>query len=665
MTESRARQYFPNKSPQEVLSQTITYITYRDTITRSVTGVVADLQGPTEFFGKEFCPLPSKAYSLVQWTNTNGSDRLYLQLKANAIPSHVLAVIQQLVDNKSREFEQKQTSSFKFKRWFELLPLRESHFSTYIEEYDGVHKANKKVLYGLLGVAAFLLALACINYINMGVASIPQRAKEIGVRKTLGSSRFWLIGEFLAETFITAVLACAVAFFLGWAEFKLLRGIVPDDMSLSTGILPVASFAVALSLIVTVFSGIYPGWLITKVKTIQVFRHAFVLNTGTGRIGLQKALIVFQFSIAIAFITGAMIVGRQLRYVLDSDMGFNKDAVVLAEVPFKYAGNPSYKGRQFTLLNELRAIPGVANVSLGEPPLSRYYNSGTFKFYQPGKEPLSRLVYRKRVDTGYLRLYGIHLLAGRNLNASDTTDEVVINETAVKAFQLGSPQDAIGKIIGEDHQSMVPIVGVVRDFHTQNFYTTIDPVAMMSQKEDLSTFNIKLDNTHVANWPETLRAIEKKWYAFYPPESFSYKFYDQTIEEMYKSDRNLSLLIKLATGISIFISCLGLFGLAVLTAFQRTREIGIRKVLGASVGGIVLLLSRDYVRLILFAILIATPIAWWAMNKWMQNFAYRTALHWWLFVLTGFLGLAIAFLTVASRGLIAARANPVKTLRTE
>jgi ABC-type antimicrobial peptide transport system permease subunit len=516
-----------------------------------------------------------------------------------------------------------------------------------------------------MGVAAFLLALACINYINMGVASIPQRSKEIGVRKTLGSTRSSLIGQFLSETFITAILACGLAFLLAWAEFRLLKDILPAGLPLTSGILQPVTFALTLSVIVTLLSGLYPGWLITKVKTIQVFRRLFVLNDRGSRIGLQKALIVFQFAIAIFFITGALIVGSQLRYVVDSDMGFNKDAVLLVDVPYKYVSNPRYKDRQFTLFNELKTLPGIRDVAFGQPPLSGNYSSSAYSFRQQGKEPVTRQLYRKEVDTGYLRLYGFRLLAGRNLRQSDTVNEVVINETAVKAYGFASPEDALGKMIGQTVQGQIPIVGVVGDFPTQNFYSMIDPVGLMTEKDDLSTFNIKLDNAHVGNWPATLKAIEKKWYAFYPPESFSYKFYDESIEEMYKDERNLAKLINLATGISVFISCLGLFGLAVLTAYQRTKEIGIRKILGASVVGIIALLSKDYLRLVAVAIVIATPIAWWAADKWMQNFAYRITIHWWLFILAGVSAISIAFLTVGFHALRAANANPVKSLRTE
>jgi ABC-type antimicrobial peptide transport system permease subunit len=664
LTESRARQYFPNKKPQDILNRTITYYSYRDTITRTIAGVVADLDGLTEFTAKEFCSLPAKEYPLAAWTNTNGTDRLYLQLQATAIPANVLAVVDRTMQEHTKAFEQTRKSNFKFTRWYQLLPLTESHFSTYINEHN-VHKANKNVLYGLLGVALFLLALACINYINMGVASIPQRSKEIGVRRTLGSSSSALIGQFLCETFITTLLACGLAYFMAWAEFILLKDVLPQALTPTGHAWQAIGFMLILSVLVTFLSGLYPGWLIAKVKTIHVFRRVFVLQNRSGRIGLQKALIVFQFAIAILFITGALIVGAQLHYALDSDMGFNKDAVVLVSVPWKYAGNPLYKDKQFSLFSELKTIPGIEDIALGQEPLSDNYSSSAYSYFREGKEPVTRQVYRKEVDTSYLHLYRFHLLAGRNLYASDTANELVINETAVQAYGFRSPQEALGKMIGQNPEGMLPIVGVVKDFHTQNFYTTIDPMAFMSEKGDLSTFNIRLNKDHVGNWRETLAAIQKKWYAFYPAESFSYKFYDETIAGLYKEERNLSVLINLTTGISIFISCLGLFGLAVLKAYQRTGEIGIRKVLGASVLGIVGLLSRDYLRMVAIAILIATPIAWWAMHKWLQNFAYKIPLHWWLFALAGGSGLIIAFITVGFQALKAANVNPVRSLRTE
>jgi ABC-type antimicrobial peptide transport system permease subunit len=295
--------------------------------------------------------------------------------------------------------------------------------------------------------------------------------------------------------------------------------------------------------------------------------------------------------------------------------------------------------------------------------MTNSFSSSQYEYAQEGKEPIKRQVFKKWVDTAYLKLYGLKLVAGRNLLPSDTTKEYLINETAVRAFGLSSPEDAIGKFIGQTNRKF-PVVGVVKDFHQQDFYKAIEPMSFENDKDNLSSFNIKLGND-ASQWQLTLKAIEKRWYRFYPPESFSYKFYDEAIAQMYEQEQHLARLIDLATVISIFISCLGLFGLAVLTASQRTKEIGIRKILGASVAGIVQLLSKEYVVLIAFAIIIATPISWWAMNKWLENFAYRIQLEWWMFLLAGVIAIVLALITVSFRAIKAATANPVKSLRTE
>ncbi|MBE7173984.1 MAG: ABC transporter permease [Williamsia sp.] len=661
LTESRANKYFPHKKPSDLLGQTITYYGYQDTVTRTITGIVADYPTPTEFTTQEFCSLPVKPYEMAQWTNTNGSDKLYLQLKKGASAAAITVQIDSLSAKQRRAFEQTQTNSYKYKRWYELLPLKESHFATFLQWED--RKASKPVMYGLIGIAVFLLLLACINYINMSIAAIPQRAKEIGVRKTLGSSRSRLITQFLNETFITTLLAGAFSFAVSRLGFWLLGDIIPPGITLFSGAGQLVIFILLLAIVITVLAGLYPGWLITRVKAIHVFKNTSLRQRRESGFSLQKALIVFQFVIALVFITSAIIVGRQLRYVLTTDMGFNKDAVVLAGVPWKYAGNKAYENKQFTLLAELKTIPGIQAVSLGDAPLSNNYSSSQYEFAREGQEPVSRNVFRKEVDTAYLNLYGMKLLAGRNLRAADTTNEFVINETGMRAFGFTSPGDAIGKLIGQPDRK-APIVGVVKDFHQQNFYTTIDPMIFESDKESLTSFNIKLANDP-SQWQKTIGAIQSKWYRFYPPESFTYKFYDEAIAKMYEGEENLAKLINIATAVSIFISCLGLFGLAVLTAFQRTKEIGIRKVLGASVSGIVQLLSKEYIALVVIAALIASPVVYWAMNQWLQKFAYRISIQWWMFVLGGVVALLLAFITVSFQAIKAARANPVKSLRTE
>ncbi len=668
LTESRANLYFPDNEPEAMLNNTITYYG-QDTVTRTVTGIVADYDTPSEFTAQEFVVLPKITYETYQWTNTNGTDRLYLQFGEGV---DVDAKLRQINELDARHWnalaEERQTEGKAAVpprgRTYELLPVREAHFATHVAEW-GVTKTSKPVLYGLIGIGIFLLLLACINYINMSVAQIPQRGKEIGVRKTLGGGRWQLISQFLAETLVVSLMALVLAYALARLGFWLLTDIIPAGVSPQGNGYQLIGFILALTALITLLAGLYPGWLITRIKTVNVFKNWFDGATPIRGFGLQKVLIVFQFSIALVFIICTIIVSTQLRHTLKADMGFNKDATVLVYVPWKYTSDPHYEGKQFTLLNEIRTLPGIANVAMGDAPLSSGYSSSPFGYAADSKEPVEITGFKKTIDTAYLALYDMELLAGRNIHASDTISEFIINETAAKAFGFASPQDAIGQFIGQRGNNKHPIVGVVKDFHTQDFYTPIKPAILSSYKANLSSFNIKLDSSDPHRWQATLEAIGSKWAQFYPADAYQHRFYDETLEALYRQERQVGKLINLATAITILISCLGLFGLATLIAFQRTKEIGIRKVLGATVTGIVGLLSTDFVKLVLIAIVIASPIAWWAMNNWLADFAYRIDIQWWMFAAAGITAVVIALLTVSWQAIRAAVANPVDSLRDE
>ncbi len=660
LTKSRAEQYFPRQTIEEIYDKTITYYGYRDTITRVVKGVVNDLEAPTEFTSQEFYALPKVTYELSDWTNTNGSDKLYLQLKDQTNPEIVIKDIDAILSRKTQEWRSQAAIDFEFKRWLEIMPLKESHFSTYVDE--NIRKASKPLLMGLIGIAFFLLVLACINYINMSIASIPQRSKEIGVRKTLGSNKAQLVGQFLSETMATTLLAGVLSIAFTYLGFQLLTGIIPEGITPFGHVTQFGAFIIILGVFITILAGLYPGWLITKVKTVNVFKNSSLRRNNRG-FNLQKSLIVFQFTIALIFISTALIVGRQLRYSIHSDMGFNKEAVILVEVPWKLSRDQQYDKKQFPLFQELKTIPGIANISLGRPPLDDGYSSGQYQYKEDGKEPVKRQIFRKWVDTSYIGVYDMSIIAGRNLTPSDTTNEFVLNETAVQALGIPSPREAIGKFIYNGDEKY-PVVGVIKDFHARDFHSEIAPLALLSDKNNLSTFNIKL-STNSADWQSAIQAVESKWAEFFPPEYFTYQFYDESIELMYEQEKQMGTLVNLATFISILISCLGLFGLAVLTVFQRTKEIGIRKVLGASISDIISLLSKEYVLLVGIALIIASPIAWYVMQKWLEQFAYRIEIDWWIFIIAGIAALVIALLTVSFHALKAALSNPVNSLRSE
>ncbi|SEL52303.1 ABC transporter permease [Parapedobacter koreensis] len=669
LTESRAGIYFPGAKSADMLQRTITYYG-QDTVTRTVTGIVADYYTPSEFTAQEFFVLPKTAYEANMWTNTNGSDKLYLQFQNGTDVSAKLGQINELDARHWKAFEEKlknagNTNALSRVRSYELLPIRDAHFATTVSDGANASKTSKPVLYGLIGIGIFLLILACINYINMSVAQIPQRGKEIGVRKTLGGGTWQLIGQFLSETLLTALVASVLAFSLGRLAFWILDDIIPVGVTPEDDIFLLIGFMLSLVVLITLLAGLYPGWLITKVKTVNVFKNFFATSSTKRRFSLQKVLIVFQFTIALVFIISTIIVGAQLRHTLKADMGFNKDAIVLVNVPWKYLSDPRYQDKQFALLGELRNLPGVDQVAMGTAPLSSGYSSSPFGYAPEGKDPVEIISFKKTIDTAYLTLYQMELLAGRNIHASDTTSEFIINETAAKAFGFATPEAAIGQFIGQRGTNNYPIVGVIRDFHTQDFYTPITPTVLSTYKRNLSSFNIKLDSNSPAQWQATLKAIGQKWAMFYPSDTYQYHFYDETLEAMYKQERQIGKLINLATIITILISCFGLFGLATLTAFQRTKEIGIRKVLGASVMGIVALLSTGFLKLVAIALLIATPLAWWAMYEWLQDFAYRINMEWWMFALAGLTAITIALLTVGWQAIRAAIAKPVDSLRDE
>ena len=663
LSESRVRQYFPQLTPQQAIGQRLSYIDYNDTTRAEVAGVIADLTYPTDFTGKDFLSLKGDTTyaSLEEWGSLNSENQLFVLLQPTANPARVAQQTNKLSQRLSGPVMAKWGG--KPDEWQHLLqPLADIHFGT---EYGG--RANKKMLFGLVGLALFILVLACVNYINLSTAQVPGRAREIGVRKTLGSSRGALMGQFLGETILVTTLALLVAWPLSILFMQSFHDLIPEGTTDYVNVGKLLLFLLALLLTVSLLAGTYPAWLITRLQPVKVLRGNNPLTVGKGgRVTLRKSLIVFQFVIAQVFIVGAVIIGQQLRYAYTHDMGFDRQAVLTVQVPIKYVWNEKspLKNRHFALRDEMQKLPGVGAVSLGNPPFSGSFSSNTMKSRGRKGQTIEATVQRKYVDTAWLNLYNVKVLAGRNVAPSDTIREFIVNETALKIFDLGTPQQAVGKIIGENNHSY-PIVGVVKDFNTQAFGNKLNAVAIMATKDGANTINIKLASANPTGWPGTVSALEAAWKKAYPDDAFAYKFYDDTLADMYSQEQTLSEVVNLATLVAILISCLGLFGLATLTAFQRTKEIGIRKVLGASVVSVVGLLSREFVVLVGIAIVIATPLAGWLAHRWLATYAYRIDLAWWLFAGAAALALVIALVTVSFQSIRAAVANPVDSLRSE
>lgn len=657
LTKSRAVKYFPLSRPEQVLGKTVLY---NDSVAVQVTGIVDDLSHPSVFSGKEFISrqtFPEYHANLSEkWRGVSSGNQVYVLL-------HPTTDKEQVEKQISRISEDNMPKDLNFSRWHLLQPLSDVHFNS---DYPGTSRiAHKPTLYGMMAVAAFLLLLACINYINLSIAQIPLRAREIGVHKSLGGSSVHIIARFLGETLVVLVLALGISWFLSRLFFSAYHDLVPEGMELYINPLQIILFLAGLILLTCLASGLYPGWRLARFKPVTILRGGQSLSLGGKhvRFTLGKSLIVFQFVIAQAFIIGALITAQQLKYTLEKDMGFDKEAVVVVDIPHKIHQKEKHTGYR-ALKQEFRKLPGVAGVSLGNPPAYSSWNSD-FLTYKGQKGDVERLVYHKYVDTGMIPLYNMRLLAGRNLRQNDTIAEYVINETCARGFGFQDPSEAVGEYLTYDESKPpVPIVGVIADFHLLSFHHEIDPLAFMTDNQSLHTFNIKLEQNR-AGWEKTMKELGVVWTRFFPEQPFEYKFYDEVIASFYNSERRMARMINLATGIAIIISCFGLFGLTTLTAVQRTKEIGIRKVLGASVAGIVRLLSADFIKLVLIALLVAIPIAWYAMNRWLEDFAYRIEIQWWMFALTGIMAVLIALLTVSFQSMKAALANPVKCLRSE
>jgi ABC-type antimicrobial peptide transport system permease subunit len=530
------------------------------------------------------------------------------------------------------------------------------------DRYPGVGQriAHKPTLYGLLAIAAFLLLVGCINFINLTTAKAAHRAKEIGIRKTIGSSRKQLVIQFLGETFLVTVIATLISLAVAPLLLQLFSDFIPAGLKLDLLHQPATFvFVGVLTIVVSFLSGLYPALILSGLKPVHVLKGQTVwTNKHTGHAWVRKSLTVSQFVIAQFFVIATVMVSKQINYSLNADLGFAKEAIINFEAPRDAVPTNTQQ-----LLNRIKSIPEVEVASSGFLSPADIGVAFSNVTYAPKKDIKANVQIRWG-DPNYFDVYKLSLLAGRNVTSSDTMKEFIINATYAKMLGFVKPADALGQLLNFNGKNM-PVVGVMKDFHDQSMRAAISPIVFAGSNG--STFHIRLKpNTPGGKaWSNAIEQIQKEYKNIFPEADFSYKFFDESIATMYETELRTASLLKWATGLTILISCLGLLGLVMFTMDTRKKEIGVRKVLGASVANIVAVLSGDFMRLVFVAFLIAAPIGWYVTYSWLQDFAYRTPISWWVFVVSGFIMLLIALMTLSLQIIKAATANPVKSLRSE
>jgi putative ABC transport system permease protein len=617
-----------------------------------VTGILATIPANTDFQFKIVTPYTLTGFQnspSSAWGSTSSDNACYILLPLNVTTT--------ALDARLRAFIEKYRPAGS-KDELTLGSLSKAH--TYDKTGSNFSRlfVHPEVIRALWLIAAFILLVACVNFVNLSTANSVNRAREVGVRKVLGSNRGQLRRQFLLETLL--IVGGAVVLALGLAELALPMMAKIVDLPLSAALLQtpaVLLFLLVLIIVVTLLAGWYPSAVLSRFNPSKVLRAKVAERAAKG-ISLRRSLVVLQFVIAQALIIGTFVMIRQMEFFRDAPMGFDKDAII--NVPFPTDAT-AYTKLDY-VKNRLWALPGVSRVSLYSGTPADDNNTWTNVTIDHAAKPTDFYSIGKFADSNYLGTFKIPLVAGTNFRSADTTVEILVTESFVKHLGIRDPQQALNKTV-DFWGKTGPIVGVMGDFHATSMKDGINSVVIRKARSGgYSNAGIKLSGSNI---PGTIAAIQKLWNQAFPNYVFQYQFFDQHIADFYRSEQQLSELYQFFAAIAIFLSCLGLYGLASFMAAQRIREIGIRKVLGSSARGIVALFSKEFMVLTGIAFLIAAPVAGWYMDSWLQDYTYHAKLSWWIFAAGGGLSVLVALLTVSLRALRAANANPVQALKTE
>ena len=645
-TEDAAKKYFGNEDPigkQVLLSGEGTPAT--------VTGIIQNIPENSILKGDMLISMTTLTQHMnkgldQQWGNFGATS--FLLLKPGADPRAMEKKFPDFIERNNGK-ERKESQMF---YTFTLEPLKDIYlYST----RDGNKSGNMNNVYIFSIIAVFILLIACINFINLTTARSSERAKEVGIRKVVGAAKSQVARQFIGES----VILCVIAFLLTMVlsalllpMFNKLAGKVVSHGIFTNWQYLLLLFSAAIG--IGVLAGAYPALVLSSFKPVVVLKGRFA--TGTKGILLRKGLVIAQFSISVVLIIATLVVYSQMNYMRKRDLGFSKDQMVVVSTQ----GDPS----RFALQNAVNSLPNVKSTALSSS-VPGSGNPGAYSEIENKKGDLQianlDLYF---VDWNYIPQYKIKMVAGRPFSkefGTDTTQAMVVNESVTKLLGYSSPQEAVGRKFKQWGREG-KIIGVMQDFHFRSLQQPIKPLTMRIEPQGCDLLSIHITGSNI---PATLASIESKWKEMIPNRPFSYFFMDEFFDRQYRGEERFGNLFLNFAILAIFISCLGLLGLASYSTMQRTKEIGVRKVLGASVTNITTLLSSDFIKLVLISIVVASPLAYIGMHKWLEGFAYRTSVSWWIFLLAALAAIFIALFTVSFQAIKAAVANPVKSLRTE
>jgi len=658
ISKEMAQKYFGNEDP---MGKLIPFSKSNNSPPFTVTGVFDKIPSNSHFhfdlFGSMASDPDAKSNS---WMNSNyftyavlqhGYDHKKLEAKLpGMVEKYMGPQIQQSMGVTLEQFRTKGNEL-----GFALQPLTAIHlYGNSSSEFEP--GGDIRYVYIFSAIALFMLLIACINFINLSTAGATKRAKEVGVRKVMGSRKQDLVKQFLFESVLITALALCISAILVQMALPLFNELANKKLVFNFQLRPVI-YLTALGLLVSLLAGLYPAFFLSSFKPIATLKGKFTPSNNT--YNFRSGLIVFQFFIAICLITGTIVVYQQMKFIQNTKLGYDKDQLLVLNNTWSLGKNEHIFRDQ--LLND----PRIENVTIsGYKPAGPSFNNNALAHPEGRENQLMRTLEYK-IDEQYIPTMGMQLVAGRNFSPSMPTDSqaMIINETAARAFGWGD--DAVGKKLIREHTNRghnVPytIVGVVKDFHFKSLHETITPLLMVLYPE--TGLIIKVKTKDIAG---LLASMKQQWTAFNPEEPFSWSFMDELYNKTYKAEQTTSRILNIFTILTILVACMGLFGLATYTAEQRSKEIGIRKVLGASVTQVTSMLSKQFIKLVLIACIIAFPLSYWIMHQWLLDFAYRIQLSAWIFIGAALIAVFIALITVSVQSIKAALANPVKTLRSE